>query len=165
MYQRLVLNILPFWKQFCKTYPFTQQTGYSSRFRERVTVGPSMPDLCINNPKRGTRFHKQSMDNPSSPIVYRSRNLLEMPLWSSRIRQRSLNFWPSMPIFSQRSSIVTSPLIRLVSLQSSGYLRNLQYLFQNLVQRVIVQKTWSPVWPLRKTWPSVGKKFLLKQQL
>ena len=44
------------------------------------------------------------MDNPSSSIVYRSRNLRGMPLWSHCICQRFLNFWLSIPISSKVTS-------------------------------------------------------------
>ena len=44
------------------------------------------------------------MDDSSSSIVYRSRKLRGVPLWSLCIWQRFLNFWLSMPV----SSIVTS---------------------------------------------------------
>ena len=57
MNQRLSSNILPFWKQFCKTYPFTKQTVTQADF-ERGTIGLLMP-------RKRTHFHRQSMDNPS----------------------------------------------------------------------------------------------------
>ena len=76
-----------------------------------------MPGLFINNPEKGTHFHKQSMDNPSSSILLQ---IVTISMWNaSLIILHPPTLSHVFPLI--RSSIVTSPLIRLVNLQSLGY--------------------------------------------
>ena len=76
-----------------------------------------MPGLFINNPEKGTHFQKQSMDNPSSSILL---EVVTIPMWNaSLIILHPPTLSHVFPLL--RSSIVTSPVIRLVNLQSLGY--------------------------------------------
>ena len=75
-----------------------------------------MPGLFINNPEKGTHFNKQSMDNPSSSILLQ---IVTISMWNaSLIILHPPTLSHVFPLI--RSSIVTSPVLRLVNL-SLGY--------------------------------------------
>ena len=120
MHQRLGSNILPFWKQSWKNISFHKTTDWLLKQIPREALGPSMLGLCINNSKKGSCSQAVYGLKQFFNCLHITKTTWNASLITLHLPTLSQNFG----ILSWRresSSIVTSPLIRLVNLQSSGY--------------------------------------------
>ena len=128
MHQRLGSNILPFWKQFWQNISFHKTTDWLLKQIPREALGPSMLGLCINNSKKGLMFISSLWIIAVFQLFTDHGNYVEcLSDHSASANAFSIfgyRYQFPFGILSWRresSSIVTSPLIRLVNLQSSGY--------------------------------------------